>query len=221
MTDPKVRVGGPGRNTPASSGCSRIADTASSEASASRRSSRSTGADVRAALSAWKLLCPARSGARAAEVGQGGGEGGGVPHELTAVIGKARGAAHVGARCGLGPLRHCGNFAGADGGGATHRDDVAEEARPTKARPSRHFVALALSLWCRGVSNSMRRVLSSRSPCGHRFIGRERGMGCAPLSRSTCSSKAGARSGGRPEGGPASTSAYSPRPAPQQSPEGP
>ena len=54
-----------GWNTPASSGCSRMAETASSEASVSRRVGRAgshtrrTGADVSAALSASKLRCSA------------------------------------------------------------------------------------------------------------------------------------------------------------------
>ena len=49
---------------------------------------------------------------------------------------------------------------------------------------------------------------SSSSPCDHRFIGRERGIGFVPVAMR--SSKARPRSGDRPGGGSASKSAYSP-----------
>jgi hypothetical protein len=69
-----------GWNTPASSGCSRMAETASSEASVSRRVGR--------AESHTRMTAESR---------KRGGQGGEAEHKLAAVTGETDEAVHVGA----------------------------------------------------------------------------------------------------------------------------
>jgi hypothetical protein len=97
-----------GWNAPESSGCFRMADTASSDASVRRRRvgragshTQSTGAVVRAAaLSASKLCCsPRELGPRAAQgrEPERGVEGEEAQHELTVAVGEADETTYVGA----------------------------------------------------------------------------------------------------------------------------
>ena len=64
----------------------------------------------------------------------------------------------------------------------------------------------AIQPWSRRTRNARCLRHSSTSLCDQRFIGRERCIGCVPVSMR--SSKTGPRKGGNPGGGPASTSAY-------------